>query len=107
MRAHILLLIYLAGGALLSFETGDVDVSQAFVERACAARGGVFKQTVSFGSVSSLVELPCFMSHASIPASERDGRLPLDLVRISAGIEDPGDLVRGLSEALAVAQVSV
>jgi hypothetical protein len=65
----------------------------------------VFKQTVSFGSVSSLVALPSEMSHASIPESERAEYLPPDLVRISAGIEDPADLVRGLSDALAVAQV--
>eukprot|EP00037_Helgoeca_nana_P015492 m.144598 g.144598 ORF g.144598 m.144598 type:complete len:1025 (+) comp23042_c0_seq1:94-3168(+) len=94
------------GGALLSFETGNVAVSRAFVDRASASRGGVFKQTVSFGSVSSLVALPSEMSHASIPESERAEYLPPDLVRISAGIEDPADLVRGLSDALAVAQVA-
>ena len=32
---------------------------------------GVFKNTVSFGSVSSLVEMPAYMSHASIPEEER------------------------------------
>jgi cystathionine beta-lyase/cystathionine gamma-synthase len=44
--------------------------------------------TVSFGGCSSLISLPCFMSHASIPAEVRAARgLPDDLVRISAGIE--------------------
>jgi cystathionine beta-lyase len=44
--------------------------------------------TVSFGGCSSLISLPCFMSHASIPADVRAARgLPDDLVRISAGIE--------------------
>lgn len=28
----------------------------------------LFKVTVSFGSVTSQISLPCFMSHASIPA---------------------------------------
>ena len=92
------------GGALLSFETGDVSISRAFVDAATAKRGGLFKQTVSFGSVASLVEMPAEMSHASIPASEREGHLPDDLVRISVGIEDVGDLVRSLSSALAAAQ---
>ena len=30
-----------------------------------------FKITVSFGNVVSLISLPCFMSHASIPAEVR------------------------------------
>eukprot|EP00038_Savillea_parva_P014266 m.10468 g.10468 ORF g.10468 m.10468 type:complete len:1026 (+) comp2750_c0_seq2:148-3225(+) len=94
------------GGALLSFETGNSAVSRAFVDRACAERGGVFKQTVSFGSVSSLVALPAIMSHASIPEKERAEYLPPDLVRISAGIEECADLIRGLSDALAVAQAA-
>mmetsp|Transcript_28928 Transcript_28928/g.86837 ORF Transcript_28928/g.86837 Transcript_28928/m.86837 type:complete len:1028 (+) Transcript_28928:58-3141(+) len=94
------------GGAVLSFETGDLKTSRAFVDRASAKRGGVFKQTVSFGSVVSVVTLPCEMSHASIPESERAEYLPPDLVRMSVGIEDPADLVRGVSDALAVAQVA-
>ena len=60
--------------------------------------------TVSFGSTSSLVSLPCFMSHASIPAEVRAARgLPDDLVRISAGIEDEDDLIRDLEMAMAKA----
>ena len=56
----------------------------------------LFKITVSFGSVTSLISLPCFMSHASIPAEVRAARgLPNDLVRISAGIEDDQDLIAG------------
>jgi len=94
------------GGALLSFETGSVEVSRAFVAAACnvQATGGLFKNTVSFGSTGSLVEMPATMSHASIPAAERAGHLPDDLVRIACGIEDAADLVAGLSKALALAQ---
>ena len=56
----------------------------------------LFRVTVSFGSVTSLISLPCYMSHASIPADVRAARgLPDDLVRISVGIEDPGDLLAG------------
>lgn len=54
--------------------------------------------------MSSLVELPAEMSHASIPEAERDGVLPPDLVRMSVGIEDASDLSRALGEALAAAQ---
>eukprot|EP00976_Prorocentrum_cordatum_P071179 1180222-Prorocentrum_minimum.AAC.3 len=53
-------------GSLLSFVTGDVDVSQTIVEET-----ELFKITVSFGNVASLISLPCFMSHASIPAEVR------------------------------------
>jgi cystathionine beta-lyase len=57
---------------------------------------------VSFGSVGSLVSLPCQMSHASIPAEVRASReLPEDLVRLAVGIEDGGDLEADLEQALA------
>eukprot|EP00796_Vickermania_ingenoplastis_P000237 gene238-116_t len=79
--------------SLLSFETGDVEVSQRFVQ-ACK----LFKLTVSFGSCNSLVEMPCLLSHASIPAAERT--LPDDLVRLSIGIEQIEDLLADLRQAI-------
>ena len=91
------------GGSVLSFETGDVAVSRAFVD-AATQRGGLFKKTVSFGSTSSLVELPAEMSHASVPAAERGA--PDDLVRMSVGIEDVDDLARALRRALSIAQAT-
>ena len=64
--------------------------------RTIAEEAQLFKITVSFGSVSSLISLPCYMSHASIPADVRAARgLPDDLVRISVGIEEPEDLLEG------------
>ena len=61
----------------------------------------LFKITVSFGNVVSLITLPCFMSHASIPAEVRAARgLPDSLVRISVGIEDPEDLIKGEPHAI-------
>eukprot|EP00793_Prasinoderma_coloniale_P003452 PRCOL_00006688-RA len=83
------------GGSLLSFETGDLELSRRIVEET-----KLFKITVSFGSTNSLISLPCFMSHASIPAEVRAARgLPDDLVRISAGIEDIEDLIADLDAA--------
>ncbi|KAF7147888.1 hypothetical protein RHSIM_Rhsim03G0042100 [Rhododendron simsii] len=53
------------------------------------------------GSVKSLISMPCFMSHASIPAAVREARgLTEDLVRISVGIEDVNDLISDLDNAL-------
>jgi len=83
-------------GSMISLTTGDVDFSRRFLE-ACR----IFKMTVSFGSVNSLCEMPCTMSHASIPAEKRT--LPDDLVRLSIGIEDELDLVADLRQALEVA----
>jgi len=87
-------------GSILSFTTGDVEFSKIIVEET-----KLFKITVSFGGVTSLISLPCFMSHASIPAAVRAARgLPDDLVRISCGIEDVDDLIRDLERAFAKAE---
>jgi cystathionine beta-lyase len=60
----------------------------------------LFAITVSFGSVNSTISLPNYMSHASIPASLRQLKsIPADLVRISVGAEDVGDLVDDLGQA--------
>lgn len=82
-------------GSILSFATGNVELSKIVVEET-----KLFKITVSFGNTSSLISLPCFMSHASIPAEIRAARgLPDDLVRISTAREggegtDGADVVR-------------
>ncbi|HSE24545.1 MAG TPA: cystathionine beta-lyase [Pyrinomonadaceae bacterium] len=82
-------------GAVVSFTTGNAELSAAIAE---ATR--LFQIAVSFGSVGSTISLPCRMSHASIPSSLKD-RLapPADLVRISVGIEDAEDLVDDLTQA--------
>ncbi|HEV2851797.1 MAG TPA: PLP-dependent transferase [Thermoanaerobaculia bacterium] len=89
--------VYYPGlGAVLSFTTGDPDLSRRIAE---ATR--LFTLAVSFGSVGSSISLPCRMSHASVPPELRD-RLgpPADLVRLSIGIEDVDDLIADLTQAL-------
>lgn len=83
-------------GSVISFTTGSLDFSRRLVD-ACK----IFKTTVSFGSVNSLLEMPCTMSHASIPAEKRT--LPADLIRLSVGIEDAQDLILDLEQAIKVA----
>ncbi len=86
-------------GAVVSFETGDAEVSRRLVEGLA-----LFPITVSFGGVGSSASLPCRMSHASIPASVRAARrLPEDLVRLSIGIEAADDLIADLSRGLSAA----
>ena len=89
-------------GAVLSFTTGSVEVSRRIVEAT-----QMFSICVSFGSVNSTISLPGCMSHASVPPEVGELReLPFDLVRISVGIEDAGDLIADLERAFAAATLS-
>jgi cystathionine gamma-synthase len=76
-------------GAMLSVRlAGGEAAARAFI-----AGLKLFKQATSLGSVESLVE-----HRASV---EGEGTLcPPDLVRLSIGIEDPGDLIDDITRAL-------
>ncbi|CDS03468.1 hypothetical protein LRAMOSA00870 [Lichtheimia ramosa] len=83
-------------GAVLSFETGDIGLSERIVEAA-----KLWSISVSFGCVNSLISMPCRMSHASIPAHVRAERaFPEDLIRLCVGIEDVEDLLDDLKQAI-------
>ena len=87
-------------GAVVSFETGSLETSRQVVESL-----KLFPITVSFGGLQSSVSLPGRMSHASVPpqvAAQR--QLPVDLVRLSIGIESAEDLIADLAEALQAAE---
>ena len=85
-------------GAVLSFETGDVKVSERILQ---AVR--LWAISVSFGCVNSLISMPCQMSHASIDAQTRKERqLPEDLIRLCVGIEDVQDLTDDLNRAVSL-----
>ncbi len=61
----------------------------------------VFVLAESLGGVESLIEHPAIMTHASVPPDVRR-ELGIDdgLVRLSVGIEEVGDLVADLAQAL-------
>ena len=72
------------GGSVLSFTTGNAELSKRQegislshsvlnLSLCCSFVDSLrlFKVTVSFGSCNSLVELPCLLSHASIPKDRR------------------------------------
>lgn len=83
-------------GAVLSFETGDIGLSERIVESA-----KLWGISVSFGCVNSLISMPCRMSHASIDAKTRAEReMPEDIIRLCVGIEDVDDLIDDLRRAL-------
>ena len=89
-------------GAVLSFTTGSVEVSRRIVEATT-----MFSICVSFGSINSTISLPGCMSHASVPPEVGKVReLPADLVRISVGIEDAGDLIADLEQAFAATAIA-
>ena len=87
-------------GSVLSFRTGDPELSRRMVE-ACT----LHTITVSFGGVNSTISLPNYMSHASIPQQLRTQKqIPRDLVRISVGIEAFEDLQADLEQSFAKAR---
>jgi len=87
-------------GAVISFSTGSFELSRRIAEAT-----KLFRISVSFGSVNSSISLPGCMSHASIPLEVRNTRaFGSDLIRLSCGIEDAGDLVDDLKQALDQAQ---
>jgi cystathionine gamma-synthase len=65
---------------------------------AIAARTRLFTLAESLGGVESLIEVPQAMTHQSVEGSA--AAVPVDLVRLSCGIEDPADLVEDLRVAL-------
>jgi cystathionine gamma-synthase len=66
---------------------------------AVCARTRLFTLAESLGGVESLIEHPGRMTHASTAGSQLE--VPDDLVRLSVGIEDSGDLIEDLRQALA------
>jgi cystathionine beta-lyase len=56
---------------------------------------------VSLGGVESILSYPATMSHAAMPRAERLARGISDgLVRLSAGLEAPEDLIADMAAAL-------
>lgn len=90
-------------GAVLSFATGSIALSEQIVSRA-----SLWGITVSFGSCDSLISMPCRMSHAAIdPKVRKERNLPEDLIRLCVGIEDADDLISNLSDAIVGAKNAV
>jgi cystathionine beta-lyase/cystathionine gamma-synthase len=84
-------------GGMVSFAVaGDAERAFAF-----AKATKLFSLAESLGGVESLIGIPARMTHGSIPPDERARRGITDnLIRLSVGIEDSGDLVEDLREAL-------
>ena len=84
-------------GGMLSFRIKDFDKEQTikFLEKL-----HFFTLAESLGGVESLCGHPATMTHASIPAEEREKSGVTDsLIRLSVGIEDVDDLIDDLKNA--------
>lgn len=96
---HVLAARQMAGfGGMLSIRLkGGFEAAKRFCERL-----QLFTLAESLGGVESLVNHPAVMTHASIPPDRR-AQLGIgdELVRLSVGVEDVGDLRRDLEQALA------
>ncbi|MBX3468545.1 MAG: cystathionine gamma-synthase [Planctomycetes bacterium] len=85
-------------GGMISFELkGGVPAGMAL-----CTRTKLFQLAESLGGVESLIEHPASMTHASVaPEVRRAAGLADGLVRLSVGVEDQGDLIDDLAQALA------
>jgi cystathionine beta-lyase/cystathionine gamma-synthase len=83
-------------GGMVSFDLGSVDAGKAFVNNVRLA-----SLATSLGGVETIVQHAASMTHASIPADERQRAGISDgLIRMSVGIEDIADLRADVLNAL-------
>jgi len=83
-------------------------VASAAAARAIAESTKLFALAESLGGVESLISIPSLMTHASVPEARRLAMgVTDDLVRLSVGIEDAGDLLEDLEQAMSRTRVGV
>lgn len=85
------------GGGLLSFElAGGEAAAVRFVDRL-----QLIVHAVSLGGPETLVTRPAKSSHRGMtPDARREAGISDSLIRLSAGIEDPADLIADLEQAI-------
>ena len=84
------------GGMITFFIKGGLEASRDFLEKV-----QIFSLAESLGGVESLIEHPAIMTHASVPKEVRESiGISDNLIRVSVGIEDVGDLLLDLEVAL-------
>jgi cystathionine gamma-lyase len=83
-------------GGMISIELGTRERAGRMLDR-CR----VFSLAESLGGVESLISNPASMTHASVPVERRAALgITEGLVRLSCGVEDVGDLIGDLEQAL-------
>ncbi len=84
-------------GGMMAVELhGNLTGAEGFVQNL-----QLFALAESLGGVESLIELPALMTHASVPAEDRNKLGISDtLIRISVGVENADDLIGDIENAL-------
>jgi cystathionine beta-lyase/cystathionine gamma-synthase len=83
-------------GGMVSFDVGTFEAAKRVCDRV-----KLMALAESLGGVETLMCHPASMTHASVPPDRRAAiGLTDSMVRISAGIEDPADLIADLQQAL-------
>ena len=83
-------------GGMIAFDVGTMEAAYDVCRRV-----RLMALAESLGGVETLIGHPAAMTHASVPPERRAAiGLTDSLVRISAGIEDPEDLIDDLKQAL-------
>ncbi len=84
-------------GSMITFETGSLSNAKRLLKRTRVCTLGE-----SLGGVETLISHPATMTHAAIGKAGRKAiGLTDGMVRISVGIEDVGDIIADLEQALA------
>jgi cystathionine beta-lyase/cystathionine gamma-synthase len=83
-------------GGMISVELGTRERAAQVLKKV-----RVFSLAESLGGVESLISQPAEMTHASVPAERRAALgITEGLIRLSCGVEDVGDLLSDLDQAL-------
>jgi cystathionine gamma-synthase/methionine-gamma-lyase len=85
-------------GAMVTFTIRDADRERVF---GFIDRLNLVVRATSLGDVHSMILYPVISSHREMPPAERARQgITENLVRLSVGIEDPGDVIADLDQAL-------
>lgn len=84
-------------GGMLAFDLkGGLSAARRFCDRS-----RIFLMAASLGGVESLIVLPIYTSHYRMSTAELAAAgVEPGTVRVSIGLEDPGDLLADLKQAL-------
>lgn len=89
-----------APGNMIAFSMRTAAAAQKLVNRV-ARSAYTITLAVSLGQIRTLIERPGSMTHSALPGEiQKGGGIDPGLVRLSVGIEDPGDIIRDLAVAL-------
>ncbi len=89
-------------GAMVSFEVADRQIAEGVLRKV-----KLISFAESLGGVETLITFPAFQTHADMDPAERE-RMGINdrLLRLSVGIEDVGDLLDDLGQALSEGEAS-